>query len=71
VCRRLEGAPEILAASASQLNDLWVSDMKRDPFALLDAKTREWAEPQVNALGRRFSISDFEKDDHRDMQRKA
>jgi len=45
--------------------------MKRDPFALLDAKTREWAEPQVNALGRRFSISDFEKDDHRDMQRKA
>ena len=60
VCRRLEESPEILAASASQLNDLWVSGMKRDPFALLDSKTREWAEPRVDELGRRFSISDFE-----------
>jgi aminoglycoside 3-N-acetyltransferase len=60
VCRRLEGAPEILAASASQLNELWISDMKRDPFALLDSTTRQWAEPRVNALGRRFEVSDFE-----------
>jgi aminoglycoside N3'-acetyltransferase len=77
VCKRLEGAPEILAASASQLNDLWVHDIKRDPFSLLDAKTREWAEPRVNELGRRFSISDFEKDEeqrgfaHAEAQRKA
>ena len=77
VCMRLEQFPEILAASASQLNDLWVSDMKRDPFALLDAKTRAWAEPKVNDLGRRFSIGDFEKDEgrrgfaHAEIQRKA
>jgi hypothetical protein len=42
--------------------------MKRDPFALLDAKTREWAEPRVNELGRRFVILDFENDEG---QRKA
>ena len=61
VCRRLDGAPEILAASAAQLTDLWVNEMKRDPFALLDEKTREWAEPRVNELGRRFELRDFEK----------
>ena len=77
VCRRLEGAPEVLAASASKLNDLWLHSVKRDPFALLDAKTREWAEPRVNELGRRFVISDFERneaqraDGHTEAQRKA
>jgi hypothetical protein len=42
------------------LNELWVSDMQRDPFALLDAKTRAWAEPAVNKLGRRFVMTDYE-----------
>ena len=60
VCRRLESAPEILAASASELCDLWVTAMKRDPFALLDERTRSWAEPAVEKLGRRFVISDYE-----------
>ena len=61
VCRRLESAPEILVASASKLNELWVSEMKRDPFALLDSATRQWAEPRANELGRRFEVSDFER----------
>ena len=60
VCYRMDGAPEILAASARGLNDLWVSNLRHDPFSLLDAKTREWAEPKANELGRRFLISDFE-----------
>ena len=60
VCRRLEGAPEILAASARGLSDLWVSDMRRDPYALLDDKTRGWAERAIEKLGRRFVLSDFE-----------
>jgi aminoglycoside 3-N-acetyltransferase len=60
VCRRLEGHPEVLAAPACALNELWVSDMQRDPFALLDAKTRAWAEPAVNKLGRRFVMTDYE-----------
>jgi hypothetical protein len=34
--------------------------MQRDPFALLDAKTRAWAEPAVNKLGRRFVMTDYE-----------
>lgn len=60
VCRRLEGAPEVLAASAAGLNAFWVGAMSHDPFALLDKKTREWAEPAVEKLGRRFVISDYE-----------
>ena len=60
VCRRLEEAPEILAASARALSDLWVSDIRRDHYALLDAKTRGWAEPAIEKLGRRFVLSDFE-----------
>lgn len=60
VCRRLEQHPEVLAAPARALNELWVSNMRRDPFALLDATTRAWAEPAVEKLGRRFVITDYE-----------
>ena len=60
VCRHLESAPEILAASARALNDLWVTSLRRDSFSLLDDKTRRWVEPAIDELGRRFVISDFE-----------
>lgn len=60
VCRRLEGAPEILVASAKALSDLWVSGLRRDSFSLLDRKSRQWVEPAIEELGRRFVISDFE-----------
>lgn len=60
VCRRLEEHPEILAASARQLSDLWVNAMKADPLSLLDENTRSWAEPRAQQLGRRFTIDDFE-----------
>jgi hypothetical protein len=60
VCRRLDEAPEILAASARSLHDLWVSDMRDDPCALLDARSRKWVEPAVEELGRRFVLTDFE-----------
>jgi len=60
VCRHLDDYPEILAASAKGLNALWMSNLAKDPFSLLDTETRSWAEPKVNSLGRRFLISDFE-----------
>ena len=60
VCHPLESAPEILAASARALNDLWVTSLRRDSFSLLDDKTRRWVEPAIDELGRRFVISDFE-----------
>lgn len=60
VCKRLDGNPEILAASARQLCELWVHEMKYDPFALLDEKTRRWVAPAIEELGRRFVITDFE-----------
>ena len=60
VCRRPEEHPEVLAASARRLCELWVSDIRRDSFALLDEKTRKWVEPALDELGRRFEIGDFE-----------
>ncbi|MGK2961689.1 MAG: AAC(3) family N-acetyltransferase [Gemmatimonadaceae bacterium] len=60
VCRRLEGGNEVLAASAKGLHDLWVRDLRDDPLALLDAKSRNWVEPAIEELGRRFVITDFE-----------
>ncbi len=60
VCRRLDEYPEILAASARGLSDLWVNAIRKDPFVLLDENTRGWAEPKAQHLGRRFNIDDFE-----------
>ena len=60
VCRADDDHPEILAASARLLCDLWVADMKRDPFALLDESSRAWAEPAVEKLGRRLLTGDYE-----------
>ena len=60
VCHADSEHPEILAASAALLCDLWVQDMKRDPFALLDESSRAWAEPQVEKLGRRLIVTDYE-----------
>ena len=60
VCRRLDGAPEILAASAKDLNELWLTDLRKDHFSLLDENSRKWVEPAIEELGRRFVISDFE-----------
>lgn len=60
VCRRAEGTPEVLAASARSLHDLWVNRMRQDPYALLDEKTRTWVEPAIDELGRRFVVTDFE-----------
>jgi aminoglycoside 3-N-acetyltransferase len=60
VCQRLESQPQILAASARDLCNLWVAAMRTDPLALLDAPTREWVAPRLDKLGRRFEIGDFE-----------
>jgi aminoglycoside 3-N-acetyltransferase len=60
VCRADETRPEILAASARLLCELWVANLKEDPFALLDSASRAWAEPAVQKLGRRLSIDDYE-----------
>ena len=53
-------APEILAASAKDLNELWLTDLRKDHFSLLDENSRKWVEPAIEELGRRFVISDFE-----------
>jgi aminoglycoside N3'-acetyltransferase len=58
--RRLADSPEILAASGRVLVDFLVEEMRADPLALLDAKSRKWVAPALDELGRRFTISDFE-----------
>jgi aminoglycoside 3-N-acetyltransferase len=60
VCRRLDGFPEVLASSARALCDFWIEALEKDPLALLDQKTRQWVEPKLEKLGRRFVIGVFE-----------
>lgn len=60
VCVRLDGHPEVLAASAKALTNHWMTAMRDDPFALLDAKTQKWVRLAHEESGRRFMIGDFE-----------
>lgn len=59
-CVRLDRHPEILGARAATLTDFLVAEMKTDPLGLLDRETREWVEPALHKLGRRFVLEDFE-----------
>ncbi|MES2353818.1 MAG: AAC(3) family N-acetyltransferase [Pseudomonadota bacterium] len=45
---------------AQQLVDTLVAALKTDPLWLLDAQSREWVEPKLQKLGRRFVLADFE-----------
>ena len=57
-----EAQGRICAIGADQLVEFWVEKLRQDPFYLLDEPSRQWIEPCVNSLGRRFLISDFESD---------
>jgi len=59
-CVKHAAHPEVLASSARGLNGFLVGEMRKDPLALLDAKTRSWVEPKLKQLGRRFQLGDFE-----------
>jgi len=59
-CVRLGNHPEILASSARALADFFVDEMKSDPLALLNPESRQWVEPELERLGRRFVIEDYE-----------
>jgi aminoglycoside 3-N-acetyltransferase len=52
--------PQIFAARAETLVDFFVDEMNDDPLALLNDETREWVEPALDRLGRRFELADFE-----------
>lgn len=38
----------------------WVALLAEDPLALLDAETQSWVAPELERLGRRFELTDFE-----------
>ncbi len=49
-------------ASAAELAERWVAELQRDPLALLDASSLAWVGPELDRLGRRFELTDFEGD---------
>lgn len=61
-CIRSEDHSQILAANAATLTQFLVDEMRRDPLSLLDDKTRQWVEPKLSQLGRRFELNDFENE---------
>lgn len=48
------------AASADRLVGFWSQRLRDEPLYMLDAASRSWVEPALDALGRRFEIGDFE-----------
>jgi aminoglycoside 3-N-acetyltransferase len=60
ICVSSAEHPQILAAGARALAQFLVDEMRADPLALLDSATRDWVEPELERLGRRFTIEDFE-----------
>jgi aminoglycoside N3'-acetyltransferase len=60
VCVQSTEHPQILAAGGATLTQFLVDEIGADPLALLDSATRAWVEPELERLGRRFVIEDFE-----------
>jgi aminoglycoside 3-N-acetyltransferase len=61
VCRAWESnGSRFIAASARGLVRLWTERLGRNPLYLLDEQSRNWVEPMLERLGRRFEIDDFE-----------
>lgn len=54
---------EIRLAPFRELCDFFLEFLKRDPYFLLDKKSKEIYEPMINKLGRRFILSDFENEE--------
>ena len=58
--RSLDAHGVILVANARQLAESWVERLERNPMDLLDNASRRWVGPELERLGRRFQIGDFE-----------
>ena len=54
------GGARLQAVSAHRLVDFWGEKLDKDPLYLLDQSSRGWVELELNRLGRRFEITDFE-----------
>lgn len=57
---RVPGDPRILAMSAGAVAGYWTDRLKDEPLYLLDAASRDWVERDLDRLGRRFAIGDYE-----------
>jgi aminoglycoside N3'-acetyltransferase len=52
---------EVLLVDFPALVPFWLDRISDDPLYLLDSATRAWVEPELERLGRRFLVSDFEQ----------
>ncbi len=51
---------EVLLIDLAKICQFWLAQLQRDPLYLLDNESRAWVAPELDRLGRRFLISDFE-----------
>ena len=61
VIRELDPDASVYWASARTLVEYWVDRQQEDPLYLLNAESRAWIAPELDRLGRRFQLDDFEK----------
>lgn len=60
VVLRLTDRLPLYWSRAAALVQYWAERLHADPLYLLDPATRGWVEPELERLGRRFELSDFE-----------
>lgn len=57
--RKVPGS-EVLLIDLAQICAFWLDKLQADPLHLLDAESRAWVAPELERLGRRFLVTDFE-----------
>ena len=57
---RAQGS-EVLIVDISKICEFWQDNLHFDPLYLLNQDTRIWVDKELNRLGRRFDIRDFEE----------
>lgn len=56
----INGVTRIKLIRIKDLYNFWIEKIKKDNLYFLDRVSRDWVEPTLDKLGRRFLLSDFE-----------
>ena len=55
-----QGSSQAVLFEMADLCKFWVEHLIEDPLYLLDTLSRQWVEPELDRLGRRFVLEDYE-----------
>jgi aminoglycoside 3-N-acetyltransferase len=59
----VEPSAGVMALAAAVVVEFWLERVAADPLYFLDDQSRRWVGPELERLGRRFELGDFEEQD--------